>query len=377
MPEPAISARRVADRHVADRRIAGGRLAAQRIAASRFEQPADVVRWMGAMQAQDYLQAVWGIGARTAKSTLADVEQTIAAGSILRTWPMRGTIHFVPTEDARWMVDLSAPRMLHSSARRRAQLELDEHTLARCEDVVIAALEGGRRLPRPDILALLEENGIRINGQRGYHILYYLSQRGVLYIGPTEHKQQTFGLLADCAPDARELPREEALAELARRYFISHGPATVYDFAWWAGLTVGDARLGLEGARAALESATIEGQEYWMQAGLAPISPEENGAWLLAGFDEYLLGYKDRGAVLAPEHAQQIVPGNNGFFRPLLVVEGQVVGTWKRQVRKKAVSVTLQPFTALNHSSDLIAEAAQAYADFIGLPLALETVPAG
>ncbi len=357
--------------------ISAYRLASQRIATNRFAQPAEVVRWMGALQAQDYQQAVWGIGARTTGATLAAVEQAIAAGDILRTWPMRGTIHFVPAQDARWMVDLSAARMLASSARRREQLELDDSTLARCRDVVMAALEGGRRLSRADILALLEEHGIQMNGQRGYHVLYYLSQNGVLVIGPMEGKQQTFGLLADCVPDARELPREEALAELARRYFTSHGPATVHDFAWWAGLTVGDARLGLEGARTALESTPIDGQDYWMQAGLAPVSAAENGAYLLPGYDEYLLGYKDRGAVLAPEYAQQIVPGNNGVFRPIIVVKGQVVGTWKRQIRKVAVSVTLQPFAALNHAGDHAAEAARAYADFVGLPLALETAPVG
>jgi hypothetical protein len=225
------------------------------------------------------------------------------------------------------------------------------------------------------MMKLLENGGIRTGGQRGYHILWYLAQSGVICLGPMQGKQQTFVLLDEWVPDARNLPREEALAELAGRYFSSHGPATVHDFAWWAGITVTDARLGLETARLELISEMIEGKEYWMREDtLSPAGEDGSRVYLLPGFDEYLLGYKNRGAVISEAHAQKIVPGSNGVFLPMIVVAGQVVGTWKRKIKKKAVDITLHPFTALGHLEDRAVDAAQAYADFVGLPLSLKTM---
>ena len=353
-----------------ERDIGFHRLANQRVTGEKFEKPEDVVRWMGALQAQDYGQAVWAIGARTRSATLADVERALEEAKIIRTWPMRGTIHFVPPENARWMLNLSATRMLAADGRRMAQLDLTVDIMARCRDLFIDALSGGKRLSRPEMMALLEGAGISTQGQRGYHILWYLAQSGVICVGPMEGKQQTFALLDEWAPGSRDLPREEALAELARRYFTSHGPATVHDFAWWAGITVTEARLGLDGAKPALIAETVEGKEYWLPADTrTPALDNGPGVVLLPGFDEYLLGYKDRGAVLAAEHAQKIVPGNNGIFRPMIVIGGQVVGTWARRLTKKAAQVTLQPFVPLDGTDDQVIEAARAYASFVELPL--------
>jgi hypothetical protein len=351
------------------------RLSSQRIAREKFEKPEDVVRWMGALQAQDYLQAVWAIGLRTRSGTLADVEQAIEDGKIIRTWPMRGTIHFIPSADARWMLKLSASRMLAADARRMSQLELSVEIMARCQDLFYNALSGGRRLSRAEMMKLLEDAGISTHLQRGYHILWYSAQSGVICMGPMQDKQQTFVLLDEWASDARDLPREEALAELARRYFSSHGPATLHDFAWWAGITISDARRGLEAAQSGLISEAIQDKEYWMNGSASlPTGGDESSVHLLPGFDEYLLGYKDRSAVLAAEHAQKIVPGNNGMFLPMIVVAGQVVGTWKRNIKKKAVDVTLHPFTPLDHLAAQAVEAAQSYADFVGLPLSSKIV---
>lgn len=353
------------------------RLASQCIAVDNHATPEDVVRWMGALQAQDYMQAVWAVGLRTRSATLADVEQALEDARIVRTWPMRGTLHFVPPEDARWMLALSAARMLAADGRRMAQLELTTDIIVRCQDVFCGALSGGKRLSRPAMMNLLEEAGISTRGQRGYHILWYLAQSGVLCMGPMENKQQTFVLLDEWAPTARDLPREEALAELARRYFTSHGPATVHDFAWWAGITLTDARQGLAAAQAELVAETVEDNEYWRGAD-TPSPDEVTGPaiHLLPGYDEYLLGYKDRSAVLAAEHAQKIVPGNNGVFRALIVVAGQVVGTWQRKIKKKSVDVTLHPFIRLSHDDEQVIDAAQAYADFIGLPLSVTIMDA-
>ncbi|MGB3632943.1 MAG: winged helix DNA-binding domain-containing protein, partial [Rubrobacteraceae bacterium] len=246
---------------VANTNIAHRRLLNQRIEGEKFEKPEEAVRWLGAIQAQDYMQSLWAIGLRLGSATVADVEQAISDGKILRTWPMRGTIHFVPPEDAKWLLKLSASRMLAKDGHRLQQLELDEEILDRCKDLFYEALDGGRRLSRPDMMSLLENAGISTRSQRGYHILWYLSQSGLICLGPMQDKQQTFVLLDEWAPDSRKLSREDSLAELTRRYFASHGPATVHDFARWAGLTVTETRSGLEAATSELASEKIDGKE--------------------------------------------------------------------------------------------------------------------
>ena len=354
-----------------DVNIAGQRLFNQHIEGEKFEKPGEVVRWLGAVQAQDYMQSLWAIGLRMRSATTADVEQAISDGEILRTWPMRGTTHFVPPEDARWMLELSASRIIARDKRRQEQLELDEEILERCKVIFYEALEGGRRLSRPDMMALLERAGISTGGQRGYHILWYAAQSGLICLGPMQDKQQTFVLLDEWAPGPRKLSREESLAELARRYFASHGPATVHDFARWAGLTVTETRTGVGVAE--LVPETIDGDEYWVdEDATGREASEESDVHLLPGFDEYLIGYKDRGAVLAAEHAHRIVPGNNGIFQPTIVVDGRIVGTWKRKLKKTAIEVTFHPFTQLGDSEDKVVEAARSYGDFIGSPVTIK-----
>ncbi|HXR64610.1 MAG TPA: winged helix DNA-binding domain-containing protein [Ktedonobacteraceae bacterium] len=355
--------------------IASQRLLNQHIAGEQFKQPEEVVRWMGAMQAQDYLQALWAIGLRVQSATLATIEQAINAGKILRTWPMRGTLHFVPSEDAQWMLKLSATRMLAGDKRRQKQLEIDETILARTHQLFRDALTGGKRLSRLHMMKLLEDAGISTQGQRGYHLLWYMAQAGLICLGPLENKGQTFVLLNEWAPQARELSREEGLVELARRYFTSHGPATIQDFAWWAGLTLTDARIGLEAVKAAFLVDKIDGQEYW----IAQDAAEQNAGnpssvHLLPGFDEYLLGYKDRSAVLAAEHSNKIVPGNNGVFFPMIVVAGLVAGTWKRTLGKNTLDIVLKPFAPLGDVEEQAIEAAKEYSDFLGLPLASKEI---
>lgn len=352
------------------------RLYNQRIVESGLAGPDEVVRWLGAIQAQDYLQSLWAIGLRMQQSTVTDIEQAIADRKIIRTWPMLGTIHFVPPEDAKWMLKLSASRMIAKDRRRLEQLRLDEGIMERCKELFYDALKGGKRLPRSDMMTLLEDAGISTKEQRGYHILWYTSQTGLICLGPKQDKQQTFVLLDEWAPNSRELSREASLAELAGRYFASHGPATIHDFAWWAGLTVTDAKAGLEAAKPGLISEEIDGKEYWMTEAPGQIAADESSVHLLPGFDEYLLGYKERSAVLTVEHALRIVPGNNGVFLPTIVVAGRVVGTWKRRLKKGSIEITLNPFAQLGDSEKRAIEAARCYSAFIGLPLSSTAIEA-
>lgn len=357
--------------------LAQRRLYNQQIAGPTFASPAEVVRHLGAIQAQDYQQAVWAIGLRMRQSTVADIEAAISARTIVRTWPMRGTIHFVPPEDAQWMLKLSASRTIAADRRRLAQLELDAAIIERGKELFYNALHGGKRLSRSQMMALLEDAGIHTRNQRGYHMLWHTAQTGLICLGPRQDKEQTFVLLDEWAPNPRALSREESLAELAGRYFASHGPATVHDFAWWAGLTVADARAGLEAAKSALGSETLAGKDYWL-ANKTPAhrANETADVYLLPGFDEYLLGYKDRGAVLARADAPRIVPGGNGIFLPTMIVAGQVVGAWKRKLKKNAIEITLSPFIPLGDAESRVNEAARRYSAFIGLPLSAIAIEA-
>lgn len=352
------------------------RLHNQRIAGTLFQKPRDVVAWFGAMQAQDYLGALWAVGLRTESATEKDVERALADRTILRTWPMRGTLHFVAAEDAHWMLDLMTPRVLAASAGRlKKQFDLDEAVFSRSRDLLLRALQGGRQLARNSIYQMLEDAGIPAAGQRGVHILWRLAQEGLICFGAREGKQQTFVLLEEWVPNAKRLEREEALAELARRYFTSRGPATIQDFAWWSGLTVTEAAAGLESIKADMVHEVIDRKTYWYSSSTITaekaVEKASSTAYLAPAFDEYTVAYTDRSAVLPPANMRQVFT-TNGIFNPIMVLDGQVVGTWKRTLEKKSVAVTLNPFSPIKkNAKSAFTKAAGRYGAFLELPVAL------
>jgi Winged helix DNA-binding domain len=326
------------------------RLAAQRLAGPPCPTPLDAVRLLTAAQAQDHPGALCSVALRTAARSRAGVEAALDAGEVVRSWPMRGTLHLVAADDLHWMLELLGPRALAGLAGRRAALGLTEADAERARELAVAALAGGKRLRREALLAAIADGGVPTTGQRGYHLLWFLAQTGTLCLGPTEQGQQLFVLLDEWVPAPRRVERERALTGLALRYFRGHGPATVHDLARWAGITVRDARAGL--AAAEPELARIEVGEVVHH--LAPEAPDllaacrrqARGLFLLPGFDEFVLGYGDRGAILDPEFAGRIVPGGNGVFRPTVVHDGRVIGTWRATGRGTARTVAAEAFTA-------------------------------
>lgn len=353
-------------------RIAQLRLQRQRIAGAKFASPVAAVSWLGAMQAQDYAAALWAIGLRTRDATLAHVEQAIAERRIVRTWPMRGTLHFLAAEDVRWMSALMAPRVIaNNKSRLQREFDLDDAVLARCRKTLVKALRDGQRLTRSEAYAKLEEAGISTARQRGIHITGRLAQEGLLCLGPRADKQPTFVLLDQWIADHRTLEREQALAELARRYFHSHGPATPQDFAWWSGLTVKDVQLAIELAAADLVQEIIGGRRY-LHSGEEPESTDVSGdPHLLPSFDEYLVAYKDRSEAVEARFSRQVI-GINGLFNAGIVIGGRIVGTWKRSIDKAGVTVELSPFRPLlKKELKSLDKAARRYGDFIGLPVQL------
>jgi Winged helix DNA-binding domain len=347
------------------------RLANQLLAAPRTGDPAEVTRWLGAVQSQEYAQSLWALGLRTQDASAASIEAAIDRGAILRTWPMRGTIHLVPAEDARWMITLLAGRSTRSVGGMFRKIGLTEDVLARSADVVTDALRGGRQLPRKDLYALLTKAGIDCsaspNGGRGNHILGYLSRTGLLCIGPVRRGQPVFALLDEWAPAPRQ--PAEPLAELATRYFTSHGPATVRDFGWWSGLTLADAKRAIELAGPALADEEHDGERYWAAAGRPGQAAPPDGAYLLPAFDEYTVAYKDRGLLANGGPQAKSAQLNSDLLNPVMLLDGRAAGLWKRVVGSKSVQISLAPLGRLGRPDrSRLAAAAERYAAFLGRP---------
>ncbi len=335
---------------------------------------AEVVTWFGAMQAQDLGSILWSFGLRLPGTTGAHVEAAFERREALRTWPMRGTVHAVPSRDARWMLDLMGARPLAGAAKRREYLGLSEHDADRACEVLGTALAGGGRLSRADCLAELGRHGIDGAGNYGYHLLWYASQRGVTCIAPHVDGEQTFVLLDEWVPDPVRLGREEGLATMLVRFVRSHGPVRRQDFTGWTGLGARDTTAALALAGDAVTTVRIGDADLLVDPTLldraGTVASSAHGVSVPPGFDELVLGYKDRSLLLEPGQFDAVVPGGNGVFRPTLVRDGRVLGTWRRLPSRAAAVVEVTPFDPVPARVRTQAEKAfTAYAEFLGRPL--------
>ncbi len=320
---------------------------------------------MLAMQAQDYAGGLWAIGLRTASGTRRGIEAVHETGAFVRSWPMRGTLHFVAADDLPWMLSLTGERMVRSAEGRRRQLELDHSQFDRAERIARDRMAGGATISRPELFVAWEQEGLLTTGQRGVHLLAQLAQTAVIVLVG----QNEWALLEHRVPSPRLPERAEALGEFALRYFTSHGPATERDFAWWSSLTLTDARAGIADAREQLDELDVDGTRYYLRPGLEPAA---RAVRLLPGFDEYLLGYSDRSAPLSGADSAMIVPGGNGMFLSTTVVNGEVVGSWRRTPRAKKVQLELEPFREIPASATRgVAAAAKRYGAYLGQPVEL------
>jgi hypothetical protein len=344
------------------------RLASQQLARPRHATPAELVRWMGAVQAQDYAGSLWAVALRLPALTRPEIEAAIAARTIVRTWPMRGTLHFVPAEDVRWMLRLLTPRVIARSAGRYHALELDRAAFARSARLLTRALEGGRSLTRPEAYEALRRGGVSPDGQRGIHILGHLAQQGLLCHGPRSGRQPTFVLLDEWVPASSEPSREMALATLATRYFSSHGPATLRDFTWWSGLRVKEAQDGIAAAGEALVKTTHDGRSFWMAPSSRPAARRQPSAWLLPPWDEYVVAYRERDAALG--HFERDPQRYRAIGRPLVVIDGRVRGAWKLAPARGGARVVTDYWTAVMEAERrAVHEAALRHGRFLGLEL--------
>jgi hypothetical protein len=347
--------------------IALRRLHNQQLSRQAFRRPQDLVAWMGAVQGQEFGPGTWAIGLRTQGATAALVERAVDQGKILRTWPMRGTIHFVASKDARWMLELLAPRVIRKFGLYYRREKIDDATFAKSRRILVDHLRGGQRIERTALYALWQKAGISTKGSRGLFILGRLAMEGVVCFGPKAGHQPTFTLLDEFAPDAPSMDRKESLRELGRRYFTSHGPATIHDLVWWTGMKVSEAKEAAELASDDLVCAQIGERTYWMPKELPEPSKAAGGTYLLPTYDEYLLGYKDRSAALDPSAR----PPTN-LFTATIVHEGRVLGFWRRSTAKGMVQITTDLFRPPTKARQKqIDTAAQRYGDFFGLRVSM------
>jgi hypothetical protein len=337
---------------VTRRNIGRLRLASQGLLGPDFAAVPDAVRWMTAMQAQDLPAALWAVGLRVRNSNVDTVRTALDQGLIVRSWPMRGTLHLLAPEDLRWILAITAERLLKGMGGRHRELGIAPRDVAASREAALQLVTGGGSATRERLFQAFEDAGQSTAGQRGIHLLGILCQRGWLVQGPLVGNQQLIVAFDDWIKESRTLDRAEGIAELLLRYMHSHGPATERDFAWWSNTPLTEVRAALGAVKDQLEELEFEGTSYWLSPATAALLgdgvPGQRAVFALPGFDEFLLGYTDRSLVLAPEHAQKIVPGGNGMFKKTIVAGGEVIGTWARQGASRTAAVVPAPFDAVN-----------------------------
>ena len=352
--------------------IARRRLGNQRISKTAFTRPEQVVKWLGAVQAQDYAAAKWAVGLRAHGLTDSGLDQALADGTLLRTHVMRPTWHFVSPEDIRWLLALTAPRVHAANAYPYRTLELDPATFLKSNAALARALRDGKQLTRDELASALQRAGIDASGLRLNYLIMHAELDGVICSGARRGKQFTYALFEERVPASKPLEHEEALAELARRYFTSREPATEQDFMWWSGLSRADVRRGIELVRRDLAKDTIEGKTYWFAASTQSARDPLQSVYLLPNLDEYVVGYTDRSAIFDSSRADQLDARSSPLFQHTIVVHGQIAGTWKRTLGKDSVTVEAHPFAQWEDTESRAIElAAQRYGEFLELPSVL------
>jgi len=314
--------------------------------APRFKQTEDAVRWLGAVQSQDFGPAKWSIGERVKRATDATVDCAFQEGRILRTHILRPTWHFVLPEDIAWMLELTGPRVRAGNAFMDRTLGLDDDTLSEVHVIIRRSLAGGVHLTRKELAIAMTRGGEEPAGQLLGYIMMSAELAGLVCSGAMRGKQQTYALLEERAPGTQKLAPDEALAELTLRYFRSHGPATEKDFRWWSSLTLADIRRGLEMVAGDLEREVIDGTTYWFAP---PVSARHKTAprvHLLQGYDEYIVGYSESKHLLLPP----LVPASplaTSSYNGVIILDGRVAGQWKRTIGAKCIAIEARLHTAL------------------------------
>jgi hypothetical protein len=348
----------------AGRAIRQERLRNQGLLRSSFRSPQDAVSALGAVQAQDYGGAKWALGLRVPGMDDVDVETAFNDGAILRTHILRATWHFVSAADIRWLVALSGPRVNAANGSIYRTLGLDDRTLAKSQKIIERSLRDRNFHTRRELAAALQAAGLAADGQRLAYIMMRAELDGVVCSGPMRGKQFTYALLEERAPRGRTRSRHEALLELTRRYFASHGPATARDLGWWSGLAAKDVREGIALLESELQPVQCDGLHYWRLASARGRSSAAPLVHLLPNYDEYVIAYRDRGLLIDPKFAQPLGPTQQ--FPHLLAIDGRVRGNWRRTRYPQHIALEVRTFTPLSRAErDAVERHAVRYGAFV------------
>ncbi len=352
--------------------IAVQRLNNQRLVGAPLATPADAVRWLGAVQAQDYPAAKWGLAVRTRTIRDTAIDKAFNGGAFLRTHAMRPTWHFLAPEDLRWILALTSPRVQLMNGSQYRRLELSDAVLRRAQKIITSALAGGVSLTRAELAKVLEAKGIPATGQRAAYIMMHAELEALVCSGPLRGKQHTYALLEERVPPAKLLTGDEAGATLARRYFNSHGPATAHDFAWWSGLTVTAAKRAIESLGADIESTAFDLRTYWTPAQQRRRTIKPPVVHLLPNYDEHVVAYRHHGPSLDPRTPNAIDNWGNALTAHLVVLNGLIVGGWRRDLEADHVVLRFSLLTKLRGSElSALKRAAERFGAFLGLPAVL------
>jgi Winged helix DNA-binding domain len=345
--------------------ISNARLQSQKIEATEFNTAREIVSWMGAMQAQDYSMAKWAIGTRLSDPSDQRIESSIDKGEIIRIHVLRPTWHFISAEDVYWMLQLSIPKLRSATKSRHKQLGLTESVISKTEGILEKALSNGLNLTRDELADKFHKSGIQTDGNRLSHILFRAELDGIVCSGPTRNNKPSYSLLYERIPRKKDLSRDEALAELAKRYFTSRCPATLEDFIWWSNLSVTDARKAIDFVKSDFFPETTDRGKYWLPYSFSGKKPHNTSVHLLPAFDEFLISYKNRSCSLSLINNKKTV-SDNGIFHPFIVVNGQVTGLWKRTIKKNKVIIETELFQTINKlTRNMIDKKASSFGKFL------------
>jgi hypothetical protein len=345
------------------------RLHNQFLSQTAFTEPAQVVKQLGAVQSQDYAGGKWALALRMKGTTDAALDKAFNEGKILRTHILRPTWHFVAPEDIRWMLALSAPRVHAVNGFMYRQQGLDQSSIKKSYAVLEKVLQGNKQLTRTELGTAFAQTGIK--NTQGVRLGYFIMSAeldGIICSGGRRGKQFTYSLLEERAPKVKALSREEALVELTHRYFATRGPATLHDFTWWSGLTMADAKEGIEALKSQFASEVIDERTYWFDRSVSPVKEKSPTAHLLPNYDEYFIGFKDRSAIGEVAKHAGIKSDDPSFLAHVIIIDGQLVGGWRRTVKKDAVQIEYILITDLtNAQMSAIDRAASQYGEFLQL----------
>lgn len=349
--------------------IAHRRLHNQHLSSAPLADPVAVVAHFGAMQAQEYAVAKWSVAQRTSGFDDSALQRAVDEGAILRTHALRPTWHFVAAADIAWIQALTGPRVHAFNAYYYRHHGLDDELAAKTNSVIAEELRGGNYLTRKELADVLGKAGVEATGNRLAYIVMRAELDGLIANGPMRAKQHTYALVSERAPDALTLEPDEALAELTRRYFVSHGPATLKDFSWWSSLTISQIKRGLDLAGSALAHEEVDGRTYWFAPADPPKRDPSPAVHVLQGYDEYVVAYTESRHVVNLGGLPVGPPNENVLIHPI-VLDGQIVGYWRRVADRAWISVQPTLAIELTHRQRRTIEAAFArYSDFAGLPV--------